>query len=388
MGSSKTPKTPPAPDPNAVAAAQGGANIDTAIANAYMGNANVSGPLGSVKNTTRTKMVKVLDAKGRPVIDKATGKVKTKRIVETRNIGGRNIPMFDQKITLDPAQQKLLDQQNQLGALLNDTAIQQSQRLSQHLNTPVNLDGLPEGASRQDTDFEPYRRNVEAAMFERLNPQLDRDYARLENRLVNQGLRRGSEAFTEKLSEHGRNANDARTQIFLASGNEARAAGGEERARGAFNQQIRDRALQERLTMRNQPLNEVAALMNGGQVSIPQFQQFNAPTVANTPIGDYIYQSADLQRRDAATKASSNAQMFNTMGTLGAGLFKWSDRRLKTDIRYIHTDENGIDWYTFRYRWGGEPQYGVMAQEIMRMRPDAVIHEQGSGFLYVDYGVL
>lgn len=350
----KAPKAPPSPNPYAVAGAQTGSNVNTAVANAWIGNADEEGPLGSVNYSVKDY---------KQVADPSTGNI-------------YYVPQFKRTTTLSPEQQHLLDQQNAIGSSLNDMALTQSQRLSEHLSSPVNLDGLPEGATSLNTDFEPYRARVEQGLMERMNPQLERDYSALENRLVNQGLVRGSEAFTQAMDENNRKANDARTQIFLASGNEARAASGEERARGAFNQNIRNQALQERFAVRNQPINEITALMNGGQVSMPQFPQFNAPTVAPTPIGDYIYKSASMDQQAARDQAQSNAQMWGTIGNLaGIGLYKWSDRRLKTDIRYVYTDASGIAWYTYRYLWSDKPEFGVIAQEVLDVRPEAVIKQ-------------
>ena len=42
------PKAPTPPDPNVVAAAQTGSNVNTGVANSYLGNANERGPLGNV----------------------------------------------------------------------------------------------------------------------------------------------------------------------------------------------------------------------------------------------------------------------------------------------------------------------------------------------------
>jgi len=68
----------------------------------------------------------------------------------------------------------------------------------------------------------------------------------------------------------------------------------------------------------------------------------------------------------------------------GSGGGSWSDRRLKRDIRRIGTSPSGLGIYAFRYIWGGPVFVGVMAQDLLESRPDAVI-ETESGFLMVDY---
>jgi len=68
----------------------------------------------------------------------------------------------------------------------------------------------------------------------------------------------------------------------------------------------------------------------------------------------------------------------------GSGGGSWSDRRLKRDIRRIGTSPSGLRIYAFRYVWGGPVFVGVMAQDLLESRPDAVI-ETESGLLMVDY---
>jgi len=62
----------------------------------------------------------------------------------------------------------------------------------------------------------------------------------------------------------------------------------------------------------------------------------------------------------------------------------WSDRRLKTEIYAIGHSPSGLPIYRFRYVWGGPAYVGVMAQDLLATRPDAVIVTE-SGYLMVDY---
>jgi hypothetical protein len=69
--------------------------------------------------------------------------------------------------------------------------------------------------------------------------------------------------------------------------------------------------------------------------------------------------------------------------------FGTSDMRLKADIEPIG-ERNGHNWYRFRYVWddSGTVHEGVMAQEVMQTRPDAVVVEPHTGFLVVNYEAL
>ena len=64
-----------------------------------------------------------------------------------------------------------------------------------------------------------------------------------------------------------------------------------------------------------------------------------------------------------------------------------SDRRLKTDIKRIATSPSGLPIYSFRYVSGGPTYVGVMAQDVLKVRPDAV-RTGPSGYLTVDYDMI
>ncbi|WP_261333323.1 tail fiber domain-containing protein [Rhizobium leguminosarum] len=67
-----------------------------------------------------------------------------------------------------------------------------------------------------------------------------------------------------------------------------------------------------------------------------------------------------------------------------SGGWDGSDRRLKTQIRRIGTSPAGIPIYAFRYVWGGPLFIGTMAQDLLLIRPDAVM-QTASGYYMVDY---
>jgi hypothetical protein len=77
--------------------------------------------------------------------------------------------------------------------------------------------------------------------------------------------------------------------------------------------------------------------------------------------------------------------LFGSGGMFGSGgAFNFSDRRLKTDIERIGTTPAGIPVFAFRYLWSRARQIGVMAQDVLKVIPEAVsVHK--SGFYMVDY---
>jgi polysaccharide export outer membrane protein len=86
-----------------------------------------------------------------------------------------------------------------------------------------------------------------------------------------------------------------------------------------------------------------------------------------------------------ALKASANGNVVVGVST-GGGTFV-SDVRLKHDIVKLARLENGLDLYRYRYRWSDQVYVGVMAQEVEKVAPQAVVHGR-DGYLRVDYGRL
>jgi hypothetical protein len=97
----------------------------------------------------------------------------------------------------------------------------------------------------------------------------------------------------------------------------------------------RERALQEQLALRNQPLNEISTLMNGGQVTLPQFTQFRPGTIEPNTLGQNVYQgyntATNAYNAQIQANAAARAGMFNlgaaalgagTKAAIGGGLFR------------------------------------------------------------------
>lgn len=424
MGKS-VPSPPPQPDPKVVAAAQTGSNIVTAQGNSILGNANQVGPYGS---TTFTP------GQNYSVVDQDTGKT-------------WSIPQWTQTTTLTPAQQQLLDQQNQLGAGLNQLALDQTGRISGLLGQPIQA---PSGSIQRSvpvqtvnptmapTTFGQTAGNIQYdigganwdkatnAILDRLNPQIAQDRAAQETKLANMGftptanMGANSDAYQTAMDQFGRQANDARTQAILSGFDVSKGIGefnnnaqqqdySQLLGRGQFAQQgtMQNNAanlnaaqlnnqsylnagqfansaygqdLQTMLALRNQPINEISALMNGGQVNLPQFAGYQGGTVNPTPIGDYYMQNAQIaaQNYQAQLQAQSaqTAGLYSGLSSVaGMGLYGLakSDRRIKTDIERIGTWINGLPIYLFRFIGERLLHIGFMAQDVEQVKPEAVV---------------
>lgn len=73
-------------------------------------------------------------------------------------------------------------------------------------------------------------------------------------------------------------------------------------------------------------------------------------------------------------------------GAAGMGAIV-SDRRLKWDIRKIGERADGLGVYAYRYLWSPLQHFGVMAQEVLKVKPQAVTAND-NGYLAVNYGML
>jgi hypothetical protein len=78
-------------------------------------------------------------------------------------------------------------------------------------------------------------------------------------------------------------------------------------------------SLQQQLALRNQPINEIAALMSGVQVNMPQFQGYQGANVAAAPVFAGTQAAGDFAQRNYANQtAAYNAKMGLLSGLAGA----------------------------------------------------------------------
>lgn len=383
------PSAPATPNPYAVAQAQTAQNVGTAIANSYLNNMDTTGPLGST-NYRQT---------GRNLID-----------IEGRQY---SIPTWSVNQTLSPDQQKLLDLQETAGRNLGNLAVDQSAKLNNLLGTRLDPSKLPQGVTTAanapslmnadySNNFSEDRQRVENALMGRLNPQIERDRNSLLTRLANQGVTSGSEAYNNELNQFGQQTNDARMQAVLSAGQEqqrmfqeaidsanqrnAVTQGNYENrnTQDSAQQALRQQAFQEQVALRNQPISEITSLLGGSAPTIPQFQQWNPGHVSDTPVGQYVYDSAKLANQQYLSQYGSQMSgMYGLGSTLLGGLFSFSDRRLKQNIRKVGKLDNGMTVYAYSM-FGGPVQIGLMADEVEAVKPEAVA--QIGEFKAVDYG--
>jgi hypothetical protein len=95
-----------------------------------------------------------------------------------------------------------------------------------------------------------------------------------------------------------------------------------------------------------------------------------------------------------ANSGSGSSGLWGAIGSIGAALITKSDVRLKDNIQAHSTTPNGINVYTWDWNetalemgLADTPGFGVLAQEVQKTHPEAVI-EGTDGYLMVNYGKL
>lgn len=191
--------------------------------------------------------------------------------------------------------------------------------------------------------------------------------------------------------------NNARQQALaeaLSRGqfaNTATEAGNRDALAGAqFGNQARTQGMEELFALRNQPLNEFNALRQSSPVDVPSFSGFNAPTMQGTDVAGNIWNNYQGQMNIwNAQQQARNGMLGGLMslgGSLGSAAILASDERVKENVEHEGTLPDGTNVYSYNYI-GESPaarQTGVMAQEVERTNPAAVITGP-DGIKRVDY---
>jgi len=323
---------PPPPDYRGAAAAQGAANVQSAIASALLSRPNQITPYGS-ETWSQIGSRTIPGAEGNPAVD---------------------IPVLQGQVSLTPLGQSRLDQENRIINQLGGMAESGLGRVSSATSAPFSFSG-PSAVQSIDAgkpqakigaaDFSADRAKVEQALMSRLEPRFAQQRDATRTQLAVQGIDPGGEAANREYRRLSEQENDARMQAILAGGQEQSRLFGMEQAQGqfanqaqqqayaqqmgagGFQNQARQQAIQEAQFLRSLPLNEVNALRTGNQVQTPQFQQYNA-NVAPAPVfgatqaaGDY---AASAYNAKAAQEAALTQGLFSLGGAfLGGPMGPW-----------------------------------------------------------------
>jgi len=252
---------PPAPDPVATSAAQAKANKETAITQYGLNATNQVTPFGNLS-------------------------------YEQIGTWEDGTPRYQATTAFSPGQQQLFDTGQKASQQFADIGVNQLGQVSSALSTPLNLNNEATEARLMELGSK------------RLDPAFAQRRSALETRLVNQGIAPGSEAYTRAMTAMGQQENDAYNQLLLSG---------------------RGQAVQEALTQRSQPINEISALLAGTQVAQPQFGGTPQVGVGQTDVigpimAQYQGQLAGWQNQ----QQSQNSALGALFGLGGAALGGWA----------------------------------------------------------------
>lgn len=255
-----------------------------------------------------------------------------------------------QTTELSPEEQKQFDLKNQIA----------TQLLS-------NSTGKVNDLSSSTFDYNNQGSQAAKDLFKRqtdlLAPEFSKADDTWEQRQNNAGIPVGSEAYNDSQRQHENDKNFALTQAA---------------------QQATGTGDQLALSQRQQNYNELAAALGSSQVTpINAFSQAGAPIDV---AGAYANQNAANIANAQASNSSSNSLLGGIAGLGSAAITKWSDERMKEDIDTVGELPTGEGIYEYSYK--ADPTHarhvGVMAQEIERTMPEAVITDK-DGMKKVDY---
>lgn len=329
---------PSAPDPVATAAAQTASNRETAITQARLNQINEVTPYGTATYSP-------------------TGK------------SADGVDLYQRTITLSPDQQAILDLQNGLTKQAYGIGGTQLDQIGKTLANPLDLSTLPAAPVADDAA----RQQVQDALYARataqLDPMYDQQRRQLETKLANQGFAIGSEGYNNAINNFEQN----RSNAYESALQDAIAGGGAEQSRlFGLESTARQNALQEQLTQRNQPINELAALLGTSSgVSVPQFSSVPQTAVSGTDVTSAINNNYNAQvGAYNAQQQSNNSTMGSLFGLAGSALGAWlSDPAAKTDRAPVSDDKvlakvRTMPVDSWRYKGDGQRRIGPMAPDF------------------------
>ena len=250
-----------------------------------------------------------------------------------------------------------------------------------------------------EDNFGADRQRVEEALYGRLNPQLERERGGIEQRLADQGIRYGSQAYASAMDDYNRQANDLRLGVTAQGGAEqqrlnqmaaqqaafqnaaqqqaygqmqgraqfANAAQAQQfqqnalqgqfgnaalaqqlaQQQAAFNasQAGRNQWLQEQYAARNQPIKEISAMLSGSQVQQPNWINTPGAQIPTTDFAGLMNQNFQQQFGNYQQQANQyQSAWWCAWARLAIVRLCASDERVKKDIDRIGTvfayDEN------------------------------------------------
>ncbi len=273
---------PTPPNPQQVSADQTRSNVNTAVANATLGNTNQVTPYG---NLTYAQ----------------TG---------GQSVDGNWVPSYTATQTLSPEQQQIYNSTTALqNQALGQIAPQLLNRVQGTVGTPLSY----AGASALPTDQTQLRNDAYNALTARSTEDLNRQQDQQKTQLANQGIGAGTEAYNAAMLPIERARTDASNQATINAGNVA----GQNLSQA---ESLRGSQIADITNLRNSPLQDYSALLGlGGGVTPAQYAPPSAGQVAPTDVSSNYYNSYNGALQQYQTQqGQQNALLGGLFGLGGA----------------------------------------------------------------------
>ena len=249
----------------------------------------------------------------------------------------------------------------------NKSLAQAGYDLSQTLNNRPDyiyrVDGSDDARQRME-------KAVYGSYIDKLTPQFSNQISDLDTRLQNQGLGVGSEAYQRAMTDLQNTQNEAINQAAYNS-----VSAGQSAFSNSLSNSIAAANFSNNARML--PVSEILSLISTSPSSADiARQQYDLMSNA-------FSNQAQLQRQYDSDQAS---RLMNTAKTAASIASMMSDVRFKVNLQKVGKLNNGLDVYLFNYKNDKTPRIGLIAQEVRKVKPEAVIEDK-SGFLYVNYAL-
>ncbi len=254
---------PAAPDPSKVSADQTKSNVNTAVANAVLGNTNQITPYGSLNY-------------------KQTG---------GQDVAGNWVPSYTATQTLSPEQQAIYDKTTGLQTQALNLGPKVLSNVGDTINTP-----LPDVGALRDQAYN--------ALTSRANQSLDIHQKQQGTQLANQGIQAGSAAYDNAMRPLEQERTDIANQGVINAGN------------------VAGQNLNQAQAIHNQPLSDYTQLLGfGGGVTPATYAPPSAGQVAPTDVSGNAWNAYNGQLQQYQQgQSQSNALMGGLFGLGGAAL--------------------------------------------------------------------
>lgn len=285
------PSAPASPDYAGAAREQGIANKEAGVSTASLSNPNIYSPYGN-------------------------------QTVSYANTGPDGNPQPTINQTLTPDAQRTLDAQQRVQYGLANLGEQGLNTAGGVLNTPFNYTGQNINPNLDLSGVAKMPVNAgttgQQAIMRRLQPQIEQNQKATQQRLANQGIASGSEAYSNDMRYQNEQENDLYSQAALQGLGLDMTANNQgfnqALQTGQFGNQAALQQYQQQLAQYNQPLNQITALMSGSQIQNPQFQQYTGANIQAAP----LFQGAQAQGNfDMGLYGQQMAGYNSMMGGIG-----------------------------------------------------------------------